>query len=887
MNERTDGGSAPADSHVSALLAALRISRRDAWRARGRSTLIVIMIGLPVLAVTAALTLFATRDILPGERLTMELGAADARLVDTGAAEPIRQTVTGSHWEPRRYEKLREPRSHAEIQALIGPGGRAIPMRTAYRAYSKGPVHGEATAHEVDLRDPMTRGMFPLVRGRYPQAADEVAVTTSVKAAVGTTLLYSDGNVPKRVVGTVVERPTGPRSIIGLPGSLIPASAENADQRFWLVDTPAPITWEETVRLNQAGVAVLSPVVLADPPQTGDGAGQALDESMGSSVTGTGILMAISMTALAVIEVALLAGPAFAMGIRRRRRELALISAQGGSARHLKLVVLADGLTLGLVAAALGVALGIGGARGLVSYLGIWPDGEFGPFDVPAGQIALVAALGVFSGVVAAVVPAVQAARANVVAALAGRRAEARDRAGWPLPGLVLLLAGVAVMAYAIWKTEATIFFGGVLGLLGLVMLMPLLVRLIGGLAGRLPLPFRLAVRDASRNRGRTAPAIVAVLAAAAAFSTVAVGVTSDREVATKHPRLYPPGTTAIYGNAVTGESWKRIRTIVEETLPGVPLLEAYQPVDDEGRRVIVNSLDGRCDNCSTLSGPLRELPAGGPDLLRFLLGRTDRAAEAALVAGKAVVFNPKAIKDGKIRLSIMATRPGGPVERTGTVPAVVATVQGPSRVLGVMPVAALTEVGLIARLSHLIVDPAVARPTPEQEQRLSGPVRAVTPNVVVWLEQERGQNGASVNSIMWIMAALSSVVVLGGTFAAAGLAATDARSDLGTLSAIGARPGTRRLVVAGQTMFIAGLGVPLGLLVGLVPGLAMAGRAGLQREDVTFFGLNGVPYEKVGLVLSVPWPALLAVGIGLPLAAALIAMTFTRTRVTSVRRTG
>ena len=39
---------------MSALLVALRISRRDAWRAKGRSALIIVMIGLPVLVITGS-----------------------------------------------------------------------------------------------------------------------------------------------------------------------------------------------------------------------------------------------------------------------------------------------------------------------------------------------------------------------------------------------------------------------------------------------------------------------------------------------------------------------------------------------------------------------------------------------------------------------------------------------------------------------------------------------------------------------------------------------------------------------------------------------------------------------------------------------------------------
>ncbi|GAA3114803.1 FtsX-like permease family protein [Streptosporangium carneum] len=870
---------------MSALLAALRISRRDIGRARARSALIVVMIGLPVLAMTAALTLFATDDIRLEERLTMELGVADARLVDTGQARPIRQSANGEYWEPGGGESRRSPRSRAEIQALAGPGARAVPMNLITSEYWAGDAYDWVTGMELDLRDRVTNGMFPLLQGRYPQAADEVVVTASLRAAVGTTIRYTRKDTAKRVVGRVVEQSTGVgASIIGLPGSLPSATSGDADQSYWLLDTPAPVTWAETLRLNRAGVAVLSPAVLADPPPTGDGNGQALDDSLtGSSATST-IVAAVMGIALAVIEVVLLAGPAFAVGIRRRRRELALISAQGGSGRHLKLVVLADGLTLGLVAAVLGSVLGLGVARAVVAYRGSWPEGDMGPFEVPAGQIALVAALGLFSGVAAAVVPAVQAARADAVVALAGRRAETRDRAGWPLAGLVLLGAGVAAMLYGTWSTEAMIFFGGVLGLLGLVMLTPRLVRLIGGLAGGLPLPLRLAVRDASRNRGRTAPAVVAVLAAAAAFSTVAVGVTSSQELARQYGwEGYPRGAMMIYGDDVTEESWKRIRPIVAEALAGVPLLEAYQAVDDEGRVVDFAWTNNVCERCTTRFGALRGLPAGGPDLLRFLMGRTDPAAEAALAAGKAVIFHPKAVVDGEVSLSAASLRPDAPDGRKIAVPAVTATVQGPSIVLGVMPVSAITKTGFTSRLGHLIVDPAVARLTSEQRQRLGESVRAVTRNVEIGGDDRSDR----VNLVMWVMAALASVVVLGGTFAAAGLAAADARPDLSTLSAVGAPPWTRRTVAAGQAVFVAGLGVPLGLLVGLVPGFAMASQSALQVSRLREVGLNGIPYPKVEMALSAPWLSLVAVGVGLPLAAGLIALVFARTGVTLTRRTG
>ncbi|MFC4060749.1 FtsX-like permease family protein [Planomonospora corallina] len=888
--EHRPAGAARKDarSPLAALLAALRISRRDALRARGRSALIMVMVGLPVLAVTVMLTWYATEDLTLSERLPMELGSADARLEDTREAGPVRQGEDGLHWQPRGQEPPRPPRSQAEVQALAGPGSRVIPMSEDFRSYWRGAAYSEVAVHEVDLRDPMTEGMFPLLSGRYPESADEVVVTGSVEAGIGTTLRYrhTRDDVPKRVVGIVREQPREyGRTVVGLPGGLIPADAEAAARRYWLLDAPAPVGWEETLRLNRAGLAVLSGTVLADPPPAGDGPRDALADFR--HVGGAhALLYPVLVVTLLVIEVALLAGPAFAVGLRRRRRELALLAAQGASARHLKLVVLADGLTLGLAGSVLGALLGVGAARVAVSAAGVWPDGGLGPFEVPVGLVALTVGLGVLSAVAAAVVPAVQAGRTSPAAVLAGRPPRPRDRAGWPLLGLLLTAAGTGATAYGRAETE-WILGGAVLGLLGLVLLAPLLVKLAGGLAGALPLPLRLAVRDAVRNRGRTAPAVVAVMAAAAAFSTVAVTEAStERSRVERYRPAYPVGTVAVHGDDVTEESWQKIRQIVERALPGVPLVEAYQAVDDAGRIVHFDREDGRCEGCSFSVGPLGELPVGGPALLRFLLGRPDPAAEAALAEGKAVIFNPAAVRDGKARFHIWTQALSGTGEpKEVSLPATTAAVRGPSTVLGVLPLSAPAEAGLEARLHHLVVDPAVTRLTPEQARGIDAPVRAVTPNVAVRLERGVPENRPDTTRFLWIMAAITSVVMLGGTFTAAGLALADARPDLATLSAVGARPRTRRLAAAGQALFIAGLGAPLGLLVGLVPGLALAIRQGEARDRVLEVALNGVPLERAETALAVPWPVLLTVGLGLPLLAALAVAVCTRTTVTLTRR--
>ncbi|NVI89085.1 hypothetical protein HUX53_17840, partial [Actinomadura sp. BRA 177] len=72
----------------------------------------------------------------------------------------------------------------------------------------------------------------------------------------------------------------------------------------------------------------------------------ARDRSAGpASAAETAVLALI--VAMIVLEVVLLAGPAFAVDVRRRRRDLALVAASGGAGRHLRAIVLTSGLLLG------------------------------------------------------------------------------------------------------------------------------------------------------------------------------------------------------------------------------------------------------------------------------------------------------------------------------------------------------------------------------------------------------------------------------------------------------------------------------------------------------------------------------------------------------------
>jgi putative ABC transport system permease protein len=165
---------------MSRFRAALRISRRDALRSKGRTALIMVMIGLPVLVITAVLTGAATSQVTPQERVDSLLGAADARIITRPYRIPVEQDYTGqSNWqrdaESRPPGSPGPPWTPAEINALLD--GRLLRYQESLVEARLADGYDLADVLEVDLRDPMTSGMRRLVEGRFAAAPGEVAVS--------------------------------------------------------------------------------------------------------------------------------------------------------------------------------------------------------------------------------------------------------------------------------------------------------------------------------------------------------------------------------------------------------------------------------------------------------------------------------------------------------------------------------------------------------------------------------------------------------------------------------------------------------------------------------------------------------------------------------------
>jgi putative ABC transport system permease protein len=512
---------------------ALRIARREALRYKGRSALSITLLGLPLLGVAIAASAYDTTTLSPEESAELYLGSNEAYFELADPGQPIDQGSWDSQYiswytEGERDEEASTTVTEAEIL-------NELPIGTWMVPYSPFPGSGE----EIDVATPNGMGaIYALGYNLSDDAYDATGieylegsapirneVVLSEAAADHLELGVGDDLVVHRSVGSdeyeisgIVEVPWDINGRFAI-GPAFPDSATG-----WLVDAPSDLTDDEVLALNAMGVAVWSQAHVTDPPPGGEG-----DMVFETGTDDATLALYALILTVVLMEVILLAGPAFAISARRRVREFALMSANGATPAQIRNTVLAGGLLFGVIAAVVAVALGIAivaATRPLLEELA----GHRTPSlqIMPALQLAVVA-VAIGTGLLSALAAALSASRTNVVAALTGRTPRHKGSKRWLVIGLVLLGLGLGsgFAGVATWKFEL-MSAAVVLAQLGLVACTPAFLGLAAKLGRWLPLSPRMALREAGRNRGSAAPAIAAVLGVVAAGMAFSVTVTSD-----------------------------------------------------------------------------------------------------------------------------------------------------------------------------------------------------------------------------------------------------------------------------------------------------------------------------------------------------------------------
>ncbi|MFC4018045.1 FtsX-like permease family protein [Micromonospora sp. GCM10011542] len=889
--------------------AALRIARREAGRARRRTALVLAMIALPVLVLTFVAASYDMAELTPQERIDRRLGAADAELRWV-ADVPVRQDERGESWYPLDGDLPPNARvaTSEEVSALLDPGSRVTEVRWRIPLGVRTPEGDETVqARALDLTDPLARPLVRFEAGRAPQQPGEVAVSAAalrhLRVGLGDAVATADGIRVYTIVG-VVEFADDLGPVFALHPAAVPRTALEPDSA-WLADLPGDVDAALVSRLNHHGVVVTR----RDLP--GSSPSRLWPGSLGPTDPGQ-LGTVVLIGGLGLLEVVLLVGPAFAVGVRRRRRDLALVAVAGGDAAQLRRIVLADGVVLGLLGAVAGLLLGVGAAfagRPLVEQYVF--TARFGGYRCWPTALALLAAVAVLAGVLAALAPAWTAARQDVVEGLAGRRTPPPPRPRWLAIGLTLVVGGTALAAFGATRTSSTVILTGlILGELGLVCCTPTLVGLLARFGRVLPLAPRIALRDASRNRAAAAPAICAVMAAVA--SSVALGVYlasgEARNVHAYQPMM-PRGHLLVRPSepaerpAATLEQVTRaardhlgadavapVRTPTCAPQPGpagfcyvAPQLPPeracpWQPGDDlsaaDRRRALA---DPRCvaPNVDYYGAYVQPTVDDG-SALPILTGAdpaTTATATAVLRTGGVVVTDPRYLHNGLVTVTV--TRGTDSDSQPATSAATLAgyalpAAVGPPRLLLSDPAA--RRLGLHWTQSEW----AVSTPTPPDRKRQERFTAALEHVGAFSLNVEYGTATRNTSPMLLLLAAAAGLITVGAAGIATALAAAEGRAELATLAAVGAAPAVRRLLAVCQAGVIAGVGSVLGIAAGL--GTAAIVLVSVNRQYATDWPLRE-PYPFV-----TPWAAL-GILVLVPLVAMLGAGLFTRSRLPVERR--
>ncbi|WGP11244.1 FtsX-like permease family protein [Streptomyces sp. SH5] len=943
--------------------AAFRIARRDAARAKGRSALVVAMIALPVLGVTAADLTYRSALPTKAEELTAELGSADARFMATSVGPlKLQQMPDGINWSTPEGTPGPTPEEQAQpvdVPAAFPEGSRSLTERSVPASVTTRHGIADTEISELRISDPMLRGRIELTDGAFPRKPNEIAGTSDFVEAAGLSIgdrVTVRGPEQAYTLTGTVELPADLRAdaLYALPGSVIAPWQKTADRDKsilppqpsdpkWLVKGPpgAGVTWQDILAANERGVVVKSRQVALNPPPDSEVPMSSMSSGYSTETETTAAVLTVA--AMAVLEIVLLAGPAFAVGARRSRRQLGLVGSCGGSRGQVRAVVLAGGAVLGAGGAVAGVGAGFGLTALFRPMIEDFTGNRFGELTVRPWEILGIAVLGLVTGVLAALAPAIVAGRQSVLESLTGRRGTRRSSRVLPVIGVIALTAGVGIAVYGgVAGDTAFVAGGSVLAELGVLGCIPVIVGFLGRLGRRLPLTPRIALRDAARNRGRTAPAVAAVMAAVAGSVAIATYTSSS---AAQHafdfePNL-TPGTVALTASDIGADAeLPRSRAAVEQNYPvsgkaadfgrvwagsdcsvyyeeenGCGTLELVKPTGkghscplkgkgakelalrlsaDEHKRM-VNSPACTDENYTMVAFGTgdHKIIIGGADVLDTYVKLDDPAAAKALADGTPVLLNSAYAKNGEVTLKAThlyndrdkenrAQHPGKARTTTDRLKVYVA----PDRFAATPGIRMVMPEKTAERLGLHVEDYgsfyALGRDATDAESQAAYAALDRAGNRAYLMSSNevfRTQD----DTILLILALFAGVVTLGAAAITTGLSKADAEADLTTLSAVGAPPGVRRSLSGFQCLVVALTGVLLGAVAGLVPAVALR----LTDLRAALEDMRADPMQSAYTPIVMPWETVGLLAVVVPVLAGLLAAALTSSRLTLARRAG
>jgi putative ABC transport system permease protein len=744
------------------------------------------------------------------------------------------------------------PGVHSAIGAVIADGARVVGPDGKVIGSAGPPRFGVGWRGEV--------GFVELRTGRGPQAPEEVAISAG---------LAKQGNFKVGdTIGVLTLQPKKTFTLVGIFGYTGGRDSLGAETRVAFTEPVA-----QRLLLGKQGVYSVvnvqaregvSPTKLRDAIQAALGGGYVVrtrqQVAADQATDVEAFLGFIRAFLLGFAGVALFVGVflilnTFSILVAQRTRELALLRSLGASRGQVLGSVLVEAVVVGLLAATIGLAAGIGVATLLRTVMqaqsGLTlPDARL---TLPAAAVVASYLVGVLVTVVAALLPALRASRVPPMAALRDAATPDKPLTGLTIAGTVLVLLGVAGVGAALFgdlgdATLPTLLGGVLLAFVGVAMLTPAISRPAVALLGRVfawSMPGKLGRRNAGRNPRRTAVTAAALMVGIALVTGVSV-LASSLEASLKGVVRQSLAAELIISGDIGGRSSPTYDPAVidqAKQLPGV------------AQAVAVHS------DIAQLGSDTTDVAAG------------DLPAIAAIFGLKATSGQLRTLQPGELVIDdVLATErnlaAGSTLQLT--------TQRGgrqPYTVVGVFQRSRLVPGPLLlsiqdatsgfrspqANFGYLVLEEGADAPAIQQQVSA---LLTDNPEVGVrsqgdFLAQLTSQVDTAV-VMLYVLLGLSILIAVLGIINTLALSILERTRELGLLRAVGMARSQVTQMVAVESVVIATFGALLGVLVGSALGTAV---------------VRAVPDELVS-VLSLPWRSIamflgLAVIIGL--AAAII----------------
>jgi len=378
------------------------------------------------------------------------------------------------------------------------------------------------TTQSVQLRAESPRGhytspLLSLVSGAYPAGPGQAALTTQVASLYGAHVggTWRAAGRTWRVIG-IVQDPSNLADEFALAA---PGQVPHPSQVIMLLGSSPAVQ-----QAISSGSGTLPGIPAA--------ATFTFPSAFMSGLPAATVVLVVEVLGLVFISLVSVAG--FSMMAQRRLRALGMLAAIGATERNLRLVMIVNGLAVGVAAALAGAMLGLAAWFAYVPTLQQATGHVVDAANLPWWAFTIGAELAIAASVLASRRPAKTIARVPVVAALSGRPAPLKPAHRSALPGVIVFAAGVACLAFTgglagvagqghAGQARALLLLAGLVAVIaGIVLLAPLAISVLAaGVGPQLPVAIRIALRDLVRYRARSGAALAAT--AFAVFLAMAI----------------------------------------------------------------------------------------------------------------------------------------------------------------------------------------------------------------------------------------------------------------------------------------------------------------------------------------------------------------------------